>query len=211
VFANELLDNIPFDLATRTADGWWEARVGMSTDGSVLELQHVAASDAVAASARRAMPEGASGALVPVFDDAAAWVRDAVTGLELGRVVVIDYATATTSELVDRGSDGWLRTFRGHERLGHPRIDLGSADITADVALDQLAHAAGPVASTVSQAEFLRAHGIDELVEEGRQPWEAGAAAGDLAALKARSRVREAEALLDPAGLGGFLVAQWVV
>jgi hypothetical protein len=40
---------------------------------------------------------------------------------------------------------------------------------------------------------------------------EAGAAAGDLAALKARSRVREAEALLDPAGLGGFLVAQRVV
>ena len=57
--------------------------------------------------------------------------------------------------------------------------------------------------------EFLRAHGIDELVEEGRAAWQANAAVGDLAALKARSRIREAEALLDPAGLGAFTVLEW--
>jgi hypothetical protein len=33
---------------------------------------------------------------------------------------------------------------------------------------------------------------------------------GDLAALRARSRVREAEALLDPDGLGAFRVVEWV-
>jgi hypothetical protein len=62
-----------------------------------------------------------------------------------------------------------------------------------------------------TQADWLRSHGIDELVEEGRRGWDAGATTGDLAALKARSRVREAEALLDPEGLGAFLVAEWVV
>ncbi|MFT7474077.1 MAG: hypothetical protein ACI81L_000993, partial [Verrucomicrobiales bacterium] len=34
---------------------------------------------------------------------------------------------------------------------------------------------------------------------------------GDLAALKARSRIREAEALVEMTGLGGFTVAEWVV
>ena len=32
---------------------------------------------------------------------------------------------------------------------------------------------------------------------------------GDLAALRARSRVREAEALTDPVGLGAFTVLEW--
>ena len=29
--------------------------------------------------------------------------------------------------------------------------------------------------------------------------------------MRARSRVREAEALVDPSGLGGFSVVEWVV
>ena len=34
-------------------------------------------------------------------------------------------------------------------------------------------------------------------------------AIGDLEAVKARSRVGEAEALLDPSGLGAFRVLEW--
>ena len=78
---------------------------------------------------------------------------------------------------------------------------------TADVAFDQLR----PVATLATQAEFLRSHGVDELVEEGRRIWTERAHLGDLEALRARSRVTEAEALLDPAGLGGYLVAEWTV
>jgi hypothetical protein len=54
-------------------------------------------------------------------------------------------------------------------------------------------------------------HGIDALVDEGRRIWEASAGIGDLPALRARSRVREAEALCDPAGMGGFRVLEWTV
>ena len=54
-------------------------------------------------------------------------------------------------------------------------------------------------------------HGLEELVEEGRRTWAAHAAAPDLAALTARTRLREAEALTDPAGLGGFTVAEWLI
>ena len=52
-------------------------------------------------------------------------------------------------------------------------------------------------------------HGIDELVAEGRRAWTGGAAAPDLAALRMRSRVAEAEALTDPHGLGAFDVLEW--
>ena len=59
-----------------------------------------------------------------------------------------------------------------------------------------------------SQAQFLQRFGIAELVEEGRAAWASAAARADLEALRMRSRAVEAEALLDPAGLGGFTVAR---
>ena len=61
-----------------------------------------------------------------------------------------------------------------------------------------------------TQVQFLRRWGIEELVAEGREAWARAAASPDLAAMTMRSRVREAEALLDPSGLGGFTVAEWI-
>jgi len=48
-------------------------------------------------------------------------------------------------------------------------------------------------------------------VAEARATWRARAPVGDLVALAARSRVGEAEALTDLAGLGAFRVLEWVV
>jgi SAM-dependent MidA family methyltransferase len=121
--------------------------------------------------------------------------------------VVVDYARATTTELAARPWREWLRTYRSHGRGGHYLADAGEQDITVDVALDQL-----PEPDAVrTQAQFLRRWGIDELVAEGREAWGRAAAAPDLAAIAMRSRAGEAEALLDPAGLGAFTVAEWVV
>ena len=61
-----------------------------------------------------------------------------------------------------------------------------------------------------TQAEWLRRWGIDELVDDGKRIWRERASAPDVAALWMRSRVGEAEALLDPDGLGAFLVLRWV-
>ena len=75
------------------------------------------------------------------------------------------------------------------------------------VAVDQL-----PSPTTDrSQADFLAAHGIGALVDEGRRIWAERAHLGDLEALRGRSRIAEAEALTDPAGLGAFRVLEWVV
>ena len=60
-----------------------------------------------------------------------------------------------------------------------------------------------------TQEQFLRRWGIDDLVAEGAAVWTANAARPDLHALRMRSRVREAESLLDPAGLGGFTAVEW--
>ncbi|HVW31110.1 MAG TPA: hypothetical protein VHL53_01110, partial [Acidimicrobiia bacterium] len=56
-----------------------------------------------------------------------------------------------------------------------------------------------------TQADWLRSLGIESLVEEARAAWH-GRRANDLAAVAARSRVHEADALLDPAGLGAHRV-----
>jgi SAM-dependent MidA family methyltransferase len=200
IIANELLDNLPFRLAVFD-DGWREAYVVELPDGQSVE-QLSAPFDPVPAVLPASAPLGAR---APLQDTARAWVDDARTRLRSGTVVVFDYCSATTAELAGRPWREWLRTYRGHERGGHYLADAGSQDITTEVAIDQL-----PEPDAVrTQAQWLQLHGIDELVEEGKRSWEAHAARPDLAAIKMRSRVSEAEALLDPTGLGGFTALEW--
>lgn len=88
-------------------------------------------------------------------------------------------------------------------RIANVSLFLG--DLGVDVAIDQL-----PTPnSVITQAEFLRSHGCEMLVEEGRRAWSAAAQQPDLQTMLMPSRIREAEALLDPAGLGGFSVLEW--
>ncbi|MEQ1786681.1 MAG: SAM-dependent methyltransferase [Acidimicrobiales bacterium] len=195
VLANELLDNLPFGLLERTAEGWAEVHVGVESDRLVEVL---VASDGPDLDAP-------AGARVPVQRAAAAWVREALAlAGRGGRVVAFDYASSST-DLAGRPWTEWVRTYRHHERGGPPLGDLGGQDITTEVAVDQLP----TPTSDRSQAEWLRAHGIDALVEEGRRTWTERASIGDLAAVRARSRITEAEALLDPDGLGAFRALEW--
>jgi hypothetical protein len=87
---------------------------------------------------------------------------------------------------------------------------LGAQDITCEVPVDQLTRVARPVVDE-RQADWLAAHGLEALVEEGRRIWAERAQIGDLAAVAARSRVGEAAALTDAAGLGSFRVLEWHV
>jgi SAM-dependent MidA family methyltransferase len=202
VLANELLDNLPFRLAVFD-DAWREALVAQGDDDGFVEV--LSPPLAVIPGVLPARP--AHGARAPLQDDAAAWLSRARALVRTGSVVVIDYGRSNTAEMAGRPWRDWLRTYRAHGRGGHYLADPGEQDITTDVALDQIPE---PDA-THTQAQFLRRWGIDELVAEGRQAWERAAAAPDLPALAMRSRVSEAEALLDPSGLGGFTVAEWVV
>lgn len=198
IIANELLDNLPFRLAV--FDGAWrEALVTVGRDGGAAELL-------TSAPDWSWLPAGAAHASrVPVQEAAAAWVTEAQRSLAAGTLLVFDYCVPTTAALAARPWRDWLRTYRGHERGVHYLKDVGQQDITTDVCLDQL-----PEPTVVrSQAQFLQRWGVEELVEQGRAAWEAAAGRPDLAALRMRSRVREAESLLDPEGLGSFLALEW--
>jgi SAM-dependent MidA family methyltransferase len=205
VLANELLDNLPFALLERGTDGWLEVQVG---PGPAEVLVPAPADDAELAD--RLAPDAPVGGRVPVQQAAADWVRSARALLRRGRVVVVDYAD-TTPSLARRPWLEWLRTYRAHGRGGHPLEAPGTQDITCEVAVDQLAALARAPDRDTAQADWLRAHGLDDLVRAARDTWHERASLGDLDALKARSRVGEADALIDPTGLGAFRVLEWDV
>jgi SAM-dependent MidA family methyltransferase len=200
VIANELLDNLPFRLAVYDA-GWREAYVDLATDGRFVEVLS-GPFDPVPPCLPAA---GSFGARAPLIDRAAAFVEDARRLVSVGSVIAIDYGTPITAMLAGRPYRDWMRTYRGNERGGHYLAEPGAQDITIDVPIDQL-----PEPDAVrTQSAFLQLWGIDELVAEGKRVWDEQAARPGLEAMKMRSRVSEAEALLDPGGLGGFLVAEW--
>ena len=200
VVANELLDNLPFRLAVFD-QGWREAFVDVGTEGRFVEVLSAPIDPAPAF-----LPATAQfGARAPLVDRAAAFVTTARRLVRSGSVVAIDYGTPITAMLAGRPYRDWLRTYRSNERGDHYLAAPGTQDITIDVPIDQL-----PEPDTVrAQAQFLQLWGIDELVAEGKRIWEEQAARPGLEAMEMRSRVSEAEALLDPTGLGGFLVAEW--
>ena len=206
VIANELLDNLPFDLAERRDGAWQEVRV-VRADGGFHETT-VPLDESRSQLLDRLVPDAPDGARVPLQAAAGEWLRSALaTAGPGGRVVVVDYAT-TTADMAGLPQEQWLRTYRAHAP-GGPYLDaLGEQDVTCEVAVDQLAIVRPPTHDT-AQHEWLRHHGIDDLVAEGRRTWAERAHVADLAALTARSRITEAEALLDPEGLGAFRVLEW--
>jgi SAM-dependent MidA family methyltransferase len=212
VLANELLDNLAVDLLEYRDARWQEVLVGAAGEGDGLIEVLVPAPPDLADDADRlvagapALPDGAR---VPLQRAASAWLRQALSLPERGRVVVIDYAD-TTASLAAQPWPHWLRTYRQHQPGGPPLELPGGQDITCVVATDQLAAIRRPT-SDRSQATWLTDQGIDEPVKAARQIWHERAPLGDLEAMKARSRVDEGAALLDPAGLGGFRVLEWAV
>jgi SAM-dependent MidA family methyltransferase len=202
VLANELLDNLPFRLVELTAGGWAEVRIGLGADGLLRELRGELPAELARRCAALA-PRARTGARLPLQQQAAAWVAGVLERLE-GELLLFDYG-ATSDELADREQGEWLRTYRHHERGGPVLADPGSQDITVEVAFDQLP--GDP--HRRRQRDWLRDRGLDAMVELARREWDARAAIGDLAAMRARSVPREAEALCDPAGLGAFWVLQW--
>lgn len=211
VLANELLDNLAFDVAERTTAGWSDVLVGW--DAAAQTFGEVVVPTAARRGAHCAglAPDARPGDRIPLQEAAAGWVRDALDVVDRsgGRVVVIDYAASTTADIATWPWRDWCRTYRGHARGPDPLAAAGRTDITCDVAIDQLARVRAPVADR-TQSAFLVAHGLDELVAEGREIWRQRGAVGDLAAVTARSRISEAEALTDPHGLGAFRVLEWL-
>ena len=199
ILANELLDNLPFRLFV--FDGsWMEASVAQATDGQFVEV--LRAPDVVPSCLPQTAPHGSR---APVQDAAAAWVRDCLSKINHGRLLLFDYCSVSTAEMALTPWREWLRTYRDQGRGTHYLSDPGSQDITAQVMLDQL-----PAGfASLTQADFLKQWGIDELVREGADHWEKLKHAPDVAAMKMRSRSSEATSLTHLSGLGTFNALSW--
>ncbi|HEY4408934.1 MAG TPA: SAM-dependent methyltransferase [Acidimicrobiia bacterium] len=210
VVANELADNLAFRIVERTVGGWIEIRIGVSPPGASFTEILLPAEESLGRAADRLI-EGRDvpvGARLPVPTGLAGWLRDAGAMLRRGVIAVVDYA-APVEDLAARGQTGWLRTYRAQRPGGSPLEAPGAQDITGDVPVEGLHRAAAAaglsVLTEVTQADWLRSLGVDDLVAEARAAWH-GRDATDLAAIAARSRVHEADALLDQAGLGAHRV-----
>ena len=213
VLANELLDNLPVDIVERTADGWSELRVALDADGAFSETL-VPAAPALSREAD-ALAEGEqveTGVRLPVPQSTRQWLEDVSALLRRGEVLIVDYADSVHGllERGQRGTSGWLRTYRAHGRGTDPLDAPGGQDLTCDVPLEHLRAAATRAGFTLTlettQEEWLRTLGIDELVAEGEEQWRSRAHLGDLEAVAGRSRGVEASALVDPTGLGAHKV-----
>jgi SAM-dependent MidA family methyltransferase len=204
VIANELLDNVAFDIATFDGSRWCEVRVG--TNGDRFTEVVVPGEAKWQRDCERYLNEPQPNVRIPIQLHAQRWLANTIATVDVGRVVLVDYGATTTKELATRPDAQWLRVYRGHHRLTDPLADPGGCDITSDVAVDQLAAIAKPIVST--QADFLRGHGIDEVVANALANLPT-TDPNSLAAAKLTSFVSERELLLDPAGLGSFLVMEW--
>jgi len=199
ILANELLDNLPFRLFV--FDGsWMEAFVSQASGGQFIEV--LGKSDVVPSCLPQTAPLGSR---APIQDAAASWVRESLARISIGRLLLFDYCSVSTSEIALTPWRQWLRTYRDQGRGNHYLTDPGSQDITAQVMLDQL-----PTGfSSSSQTDFLKQWGINDLVSEGNIYWESMKQAPDVAAMKMRSRKLEAQSLLDPNGIELFGAVQW--
>jgi SAM-dependent MidA family methyltransferase len=191
VLGNEVLDNLPWRILRTDEAGTAEVWVGADRSMAWRPCDPVD------------VPPGARSQPFPLqtqaHDLVAAWVDRVASGA----VVFIDYGAVSTEELSQRS--GWLRTYREQQVGTDPLADIGWRDVTSDIAFDQLPGGAG----LQTQAEALESWGMFDLVAKARIDVERLAAVGNLEWVAARSALSEAEALADPAGLGGFLVASW--
>ncbi len=200
VFANELLDNLAFELWVYDG-GWKQAYVATHEDKFV----EVLITQAPPACLPTSAPHGSR---APVLTGACHWLYETLQSLNHGVVVVIDYCSPSTTIIAQTPWRQWLRTYAGHEKGVHYLQNVGMQDITVQVMIDQLEVIATPK-SIRTQEQFLQLWGIEDLVAQGKHVWNENAAAPNLEAMKMRSRISEAEALLDPVGLGAFTVLEW--
>lgn len=186
--ANEWLDVVPLDIVEHTPNGLRLVHVGPDGAESLGPPPTGADEDWL----RRWWPlhEGDRAEIGCTRD--AAWAG-AVAAVTAGAALAVDYWHTATG----RPPYGSLVGYRDGAVV--PPAPDGSCDLTAHVALDSCAAAAGGDWVLTTQREALRELGI-----AGARPGRELAGADPAAYLRALQHAGEAAELLDPAGLGGF-------
>jgi SAM-dependent MidA family methyltransferase len=147
--------------------------------------------------------------MVEVQLQAMAWIEAALSHIERGALVVIDYG-GTAEELEPRRTQGTLRTYRSHHLGPDPLLEPGATDVTVDVNFSGMVAAAKSTGALVElhrQDDFLAGLGLRDEVRDLRHRERDLAKAGDaMQRLMVRSEAIDTETLLHPRGLGDFRV-----
>lgn len=199
VIANEWLDNVPCDVVELGPHG--PRLVEVAPDGT--ERLAGEPNDSQQAWLEHWWPTWRTGQIgeraeLGLMRDAA-WT-EAVATLDAGVAVAIDYAHAVDT----RPPFGSLTGYAEGRQV--PPVPDGRRDLTAHVALDACAAAAGHLADWARRLDQRTA--LHRLGISGARPDLAKAAADPLGYLRALSRATAAAELTDPAGLGRF---EWLV
>jgi SAM-dependent MidA family methyltransferase len=146
----------------------------------------------------RSLPDGA---ILDVSPAAATWFERAVSSLERGLALIIDYGYPTEELYAAHRLEGTLRAYQGQRVTDDPFLEPGAYDLTTHVDFTELQQAgmrAGlEPAGFTRQGEFLERLGMGMfLVDLQKEP---GMAAEDYLAAKA-AIIR----LVEPGGLGRF-------
>ena len=137
------------------------------------------------------------------------WLTTARALVRRGSVVVVDYARPSTAEMA-RAAVAVVAADVPGSRARRPSPASTPASRTSP-STSPSTSSPEPDRRAARRRSSCSATASTSSSTEGRRAWAAAAARPDLAALAMRSRVAEAEALLDPAGLGGFTVLEWRV
>ncbi len=187
VFANELLDNLPF----RILRGEREVRIG-------LEGEHLVEVLAPAESELLASTDTGRDRIAPV--GALAFIDTLHRTIERGYALLIDYGGLGTT-------GGPVHGYRGHGVVEDVLANPGRTDITAGVDFELIASYAGSLGLTafpsVTQRDALVALGLDRWLrgQLGSQHRSMDAGQGTEAVRTWSGRSR-ASLLIDPGGLG---------
>ncbi len=190
VLATEWLDNVPVDVAEVDDEGRIRRVLVDRATGDETLGPDVDAADRFWLA--RWWPLQSPGARAEI-----GWPRDvawanAVGGLERGLALAVDYGHRKGG----RPPFGTLCGYRDGRQV--PPVPDGRCDVTAHVAMDSVAAAAGTPYGLVAQREALSALGVD-----GGRPPLALASSDPATYLRRLAGAGAAAELTDPAGLGG--------
>ncbi|MET8147441.1 SAM-dependent methyltransferase [Actinoplanes sp. NPDC049668] len=190
LLATEWLDNVPLDVAEIDTEGRLRRVLVDRVTGLESLGPDVGAADRFWAA--RWWPDAGLGDRIEIgWPRDTAWA-DAVGALRFGCALAVDYGHLRAA----RPPLGTLTGYRDGRQI-EPVPD-GTCDITAHVAVDSAAAAAGTAYRIIGQREALRGLGVD-----GGRPALDLARTDPAGYLRALSAAGAAAELTDPAGLGG--------
>ena len=170
LIANEVIDSLPVRLFALREDGVFVRKVAVDARDRFVWREQAAdmmfanALDHSLGEGIRTLPRPYCSEICTLL---APWIAEITHTLERGSAFLVDYGYAHGEYYHPQRSTGTLRCYYRHRAHDDPLILPGVQDMTASVDFDALTRAGAAaglaVAAHSTQAEFLIAHGLDEV------------------------------------------------